>query len=217
MTARPAMRRAAAAVLAACALAAAAAELTRAQALRELASALPLQRAQAVERLGDIGTMADAERVAERLRDAHPGVREIAQGALWRIWSRSGSPEIDRLLRRGVDQMSAGELEAALATFDAIIRRKPEFAEGWNKRATVLFMLGRDNASLKDCDEVLKRNPRHFGALSGMTQIHLRRGDPAAALQAWERALQANPNLDGGAETLRILEEAVRARGGART
>jgi len=81
----------------------------------------------------------------------------------------------------------------------------------------VRYLMGRDEASLKDCDEVLKRNPLHFGALSGMAQIHLRRGDPQRALQAYERALQANPNLDGGPQMLELLEDAVRKQGDART
>lgn len=190
---------------------------TRAQALRALDHAEALQRAKAVERLAEVGTMPDAERVAGRLRDAHPGVRALAQAALWRIWSRSGNAAIDQLLATGVEQMARGDLDPALATFDTIVKRKPDFAEGWNKRATVLYLLGRDEASLADCEQVLKRNPRHFGALSGMTQIHLRRGNPQAALAAWERALEANPNLEGGQETLERLEQAVRERGGART
>ena len=189
----------------------------RGQALQSLAHPDALQRAAAVERLAEIGTMADAERVAERLRDEHAGVRERAEAALWRIWSRSGDAAIDRALARGVQQMQGGDLPAALATFDDIVRRAPAFAEGWNKRATVRYLLGDDEASLKDCDEVLRRNPRHFGALSGMAQIHLRRGDPERALQAYERALQANPNLDGGPEFLRFLQEAVRRRGSERT
>lgn len=188
--------------------------MDRSQALQALTHADSLQRAVAVRRLGEVGTMADVERVAERLRDDDADVRRLATATLWQIWSRSGDAAIDRLLEQGVQQMEQRELRSALATFSEIVRRKPEFAEGWNKRATVLFLLGEDKASLNDCEEVLKRNPRHFGALSGMAQIHLRRGDPERALHAFERALQANPNLDHGAEFLILLREAVRRRGG---
>ncbi|UCH16811.1 MAG: tetratricopeptide repeat protein [Burkholderiales bacterium] len=188
--------------------------MDRSQALQALTHADSLQRAVAVRRLGEVGTMADVERVAERLRDDDADVRRLATATLWQIWSHSGDAAIDRLLEQGVQQMEQGELRSALATFSEIVRRKPEFAEGWNKRATVLFLLGEDKASLNDCEEVLKRNPRHFGALSGMAQIHLRRGDPERALHAFERALQANPNLDHGAEFLILLREAVRRRGG---
>lgn len=196
--------------------AAAQAPMDRPQALKALTHELAPERGAAVARLAELGTMADAPRVAERLRDDDEGVRELAGAALWMIWSRSGDAAIDKLFARGVGQMGAGQLQQALATFDTIVKRKPAFAEGWNKRATVLFLLGRDEASLKDCDEVLRRNPIHFGALAGMAQIHLRRGDPERALQAYERALQANPNLDRGPQTLQLLEEAVRRKAGER-
>lgn len=191
--------------------------ISRAQALRLLSHPQAPERAAGVARLADVGTMPDAARVAERLRDEDEGVRELAGSALWLIWSRSGDKTVDRLLARGMAQMSQGELPAADATFTRVVRRLPAFAEGWNKRATVRFLMGRDEASLKDCDEVLKRNPLHFGALSGMAQIHLRRGDPERALQAYERALQANPNLEGGPQMLEALEEAVRRLAASRT
>ncbi|MFO1327339.1 MAG: tetratricopeptide repeat protein [Rubrivivax sp.] len=191
--------------------------MTRQQALQALDHEAAPERGAAVARLAEVGRMDDAPRVAERLRDTDEGVRDLAGAALWMIWSRSGDAAIDRLFARGVGEMGAGRLQQALATFTQIVRRKPAFAEGWNKRATVLFLLGRDEASLKDCDEVLRRNPLHFGALSGMAQIHLRRGDAERALQAWERALHANPNLPGGPEMLRLLEEAAQRRAGQRT
>jgi len=191
--------------------------MTREHALRSLNHAVVHERAAAVARLAEAGTQADAEAVAERLRDDDAGVRRLATAALWMIWSRSGDPAIDRLFQRGLAQMSDGRLTLALATFTQVVKRKPAFAEGWNKRATVNFLLGDHQASLKDCDEVLKRNPLHFGALSGMAQIHLQRGDAVQALRAYERALQANPNLEGGAEMLQMLEEAARRKGGATT
>ena len=191
--------------------------ISRAQALRLLVHDMAPERAAGVARLADVGQMADAGRVAERLRDEDEGVRELAGTALWLIWSRSGDRVVDRLLARGVDQMSQGALPAAEATFTRVVQRRPSFAEGWNKRATVRYLMGQDEGSLKDCDEALKRNPLHFGALSGMAQIHLRRGDPQRALQAYERALQANPNLDGGPQMLELLEEAVRKQGDSRT
>jgi tetratricopeptide (TPR) repeat protein len=191
--------------------------MNRQQALRTLAHPVATERAAAVARLADLGQPADAARVAERLRDDDEDVRTLASSALWMIWSRSGDRQIDRLFSRGMQQMSAGDLDAALATFSRVVQKKPAFAEGWNKRATVRFMLGDDAASLKDCEETLKRNPMHFGALSGMAHIHLRRGDAELALQAYTRALQANPNLEDGPEMLQLLEDAVRRQGGQRT
>ncbi len=197
---------------AAAAPAASAASATREMALRLLTESDPTRRLAALRRLAVVGTMADAPRVASALRDASEHVRAAAATALWTLWSRSGDPAIDRKLAQGTQLMGEGDLEPALALFNQIVQSRPAFAEGWNKRATVLFLLGRHEESLRDCDEVLKRNPLHFGALSGMAQIHLRRDDVEQALKAYERALEVNPNLEGGPALLRMLEDAARER-----
>jgi tetratricopeptide (TPR) repeat protein len=194
----------------------ASAGLSRSQALKALGDPSATRRASAIDRLAEIGTMADADVLVLRLRDRDENVRDLAAMALWLIWARSGDRKIDKLYQRGVAQMNDGDLPAALATFSEVVRRKPAFAEGWNKRATVLYLLDQDAASLRDCDEVLKRNRHHFGALSGMAQIHLRRGDPERALAAYQRALEVNPNLDGGPEMLQFLQDAVQSRAGQR-
>lgn len=187
-----------------------AAPLTRAQALAALAATDSSARLHGVERLAEIGVMADADRLLDRLHDTDAGVREASAAALWQIWGRSGDPAIDKLFARGVEQMQASALVDALATFDEIVRRKPAFAEGWNKRATIYFLLGRNDESLKDCNEVFKRNPNHFGALSGAGQIHLKLGDPRLALQFFRRAVAVNPDLEGPAQMIPILEEHLR-------
>ncbi|OLC10437.1 MAG: hypothetical protein AUH77_01105 [Candidatus Rokubacteria bacterium 13_1_40CM_4_69_39] len=139
--------------------------------------------------------MEDIPRLARALRDADPLVRTFAESALWQVWSRSGDAEVDRLLALGVEQMQARDGEAAVETFTRVIARRPEFAEGWNKRATVYYLLGEYTKSLADCDEVLKRNPYHFGALSGYGMIYLQLDQPTRALEYFERALAVNPNL----------------------
>ena len=132
---------------------------------------------------------------------------------MWRIWSRSGDPAIDRLFARGLQQMQASDYDGALAMFNEIVSRKPEFAEGWNKRATIYFLIGENDKSLKDCDEVFKRNPNHFGALSGAGQIHLQLGHPELALEFFKRALKVNPNLEGPQQLVPILEQHLRDKG----
>ena len=196
---------------------ASAAPLTRVQALVALAQSDAEVRSAAVARLGDVGRMADAPRVIERLADVDPRVRVAAAAAVWRIWGRSGDPVVDRLFARGVEQMESAAFGDALATFDEIVRRKPAFAEGWNKRATVYFLIGRFDASLHDCDEVFKRNPQHFGALAGAGQIHLRLGDARRALEYFRRAIDVNPNLEGPAQMIPILEEQLEAEERRRT
>ena len=180
---------------------------TRLQALKAIEHPDPAVRRAAVTRLGEVGAMADADRLVVRLADDDAPVRQLAEAALWQIWSRSGDRTIDALFLRGVRQMAASQRVEALATFSEIIRRKPAFAEGWNKRATIYYLLGQYELSMKDCDEVLKRNRNHFGALSGYGQIYLALGDPDRAQPYLERALKVNPNMAGVAVTLRLIEE----------
>jgi tetratricopeptide (TPR) repeat protein len=187
--------------------------LTYAQALQAIEQSESAARLAGIERLAEIGTMDDAERLVARLGDEEEQVREQATAALWEIWSRSGDPEIDTLYQLGVDQMQTSQLPEALETFSEIIRRKPSFAEAWNKRATVHFMMGRNDLSLKDCDEVLKRNRHHFGALSGVAQIYLSLGKPDRALEYFDRALTLNPSLPGATEAARMLDKQLQDRG----
>ena len=187
--------------------AAAAAQLTRVQAIAALAQPDAAARSAGVNRLAEIGLMVDANRVLERLSDTDARVQIAAATAVWQIWGRSGDPKIDQLFSRGLEQMQASALGDALATFSEIVRRKPAFAEGWNKRATVYFLLGENEKSLKDCDEVFKRNPHHFGALSGAGQIHLQLGNMRRALELFRRAVEVNPNLQGPAQMIPLIEQ----------
>lgn len=186
-----------------------AAPMTRAQALTALAQPDAESRRLAVERLAELGSMADVRRVLERLRDSDPRVRQSAGVAVWRIWGRSGDPKIDKLFARGIEQMQSSALPDALATFDEIVRLKPAFAEGWNKRATIYFLLGENEKSLQDCEQVFKRNPDHYGALAGAAQIHLLLGHARQALAFFQRAMAVNPNLEGVAPLIPLLEQQV--------
>ena len=162
-------------------------------------------RRRAAITLAEAGTMSDAPALLAALRDPDARVRLLAERALWEVWSRSGSDEIDELLRAGIAEMQHGQLEASIDTFSEVIRRRPDFAEGWNKRATVYYLVGEYRKSAADCDEVLKRNPAHFGALSGYGMIWLRLDEPARALERFEQALAVNPNLDSVRETIEGL------------
>jgi tetratricopeptide (TPR) repeat protein len=164
-------------------------------------------RRQAVRTLMQAGTMADMPPLVKALRDPDHMVRMGAEQALWDIWSRSGNQDISRLLERGVHAMTQGEWDDAIADFTAIINRDPGFAEGWNKRATAYFLKRDFQQSLADCDEVIKRNPYHFGALSGYGMIYVELDQPARALEYFERALAVNPNMDGVRDAANSLRE----------
>ena len=172
-------------------------KLTRAQALQGLSDADAAKRREAVARLGDVGLMADAKALVAQLRDTDEETRAGAEESLWKIWSRSGDTKVDALYRDGMRQMSEGLADDAVATFSRIIKMKPGFAEAWNKRATLYFLMGEHEKSLADCDEVMKRNPYHFGALAGYFQIYVQLEDFERALKFGRRALEVNPNMDG--------------------
>ena len=163
-------------------------------------------RRSAVQQLADSGVMADLPTLVRALRDPDPIVRGFVESAMWSVWSRSGDETVDRLFAIGVEQMGQRQLEAAADTFSRIIQRRPEFAEGWNKRATVYFLLGDYRRSLADCDEVVARNPYHWGALSGYGMIYMRLDQPGRAIDYLEKALAVNPNLDQVAQTIEVLK-----------
>jgi tetratricopeptide (TPR) repeat protein len=183
------------------------APLNRQQALQALQSPQSKTKLSGVLRLAKIGQMQDSEALAARLKDRTPGVADAANAALWEMWSRSGDKDIDRLFKRGVQEMSAGNLTQAVTIFSDIVRRRPSFAEGWNKRATLYFMLGDSQKSLADCDEVLKRNPLHFGTLAGYGQLYFQLGDLDKALDYFERAYAINPTMQGVAKNIDGLKD----------
>jgi tetratricopeptide (TPR) repeat protein len=180
--------------------------------IKRLGSGTPAERREAVARLAEIGTGAAVKELARALRDTDEDVRDGAQAALWAIWQRSGNPEVDRLLQRGIDLVGQGRFEDAVAVFDQVIARDPSFAEGWNKRATVYYLMGEYDRSLADCEEVIRRNPIHFGALSGFGLIYLQKRDLERAAQYFERALAVNPNLERIEALLEELHELLEQR-----
>jgi len=128
---------------------------------------------------------------------------------IWAIWNHADDAETERLLTEGRAAMEKLEFQTALARFNAVIERAPGFAEGWNKRATLYYVMGEYRASIKDIGEVLAREPRHFGALAGLGMNFEALGDDRAALNAWRRALKANPHLRDAQARVRALERSL--------
>src|ERR1700682_3024267 len=187
-------------------------EIRREQAVRMLSQAAAETRREATDRLGEVGMMADVPPLLKALRDSDEDTRQHAEQAIWRIWSRSGNQEVDGLYQTGIEQMEAGDLQQAVATFTRIIKLKPDFAEGWNKRGNLYFLVGDLRKSLADCDEVMKRNPYHFGALSGYALIYTRLEYYDRALEYSRRALKVNPNMDAVRNNIDLLERLVEQR-----
>lgn len=116
-------------------------------------------------------------------------------GEIWRIWTESGNEQVDALMTDGMNAMQVGDWRRALIAFDEVVQLAPDFAEGWNKRATVYYYAGRYTESLADVKRTLDLEPRHFGALSGRGLIYLDTGDLPNALEAFEHALDTNPYM----------------------
>jgi tetratricopeptide (TPR) repeat protein len=182
---------------------------TREQALRDLTSPDVEARRLATAWLGELATPDDLPALFRQLRDSDDLVRALTENSIWQTWSRSGDAKVDALFKVGVEQMNQGRTEAAIDTFTEIIRRKPDFAEGWNKRATIYFLVGDYDKSLADCDEVIKRNPQHWGALAGYGQIYVQLDRPEEALTYFQRALAINPNLQNVENMIQQLKQVV--------
>ena len=113
---------------------------------------------------------------------------------IWQIWTYNDRDDINKLMHAGVTLMNARQYKGALAQFDRIIELEPTFAEGWNKRATLYFLMDRYDDSINDIRETLTREPRHFGAMSGLGVILTETGDHTDAIAAFEYALKVNPH-----------------------
>jgi tetratricopeptide (TPR) repeat protein len=125
---------------------------------------------------------------------------------IMREWSRSGSATADYLFQRGQDALRAGRSEDAIAHFSAVIDHAPDFAEAWNARATAYYQANRLGLSMADIEETLARNPRHFGALSGMGIILEQLEFYERARDAYAAAHQIHPHRPSIRDALARME-----------
>ena len=130
-------------------------------------------------------------KLAETLRQSEEIRQEIIM-----LWHDSGDADIDHKMRNAIAAMSLDRFDLALTYLDDIVADMPDYAEGWNKRATVYFMQQRYDESLADVARTLALEPRHFGALAGLGMIMLEYGDRERALEAYRQALAVDPHLE---------------------
>ena len=114
--------------------------------------------------------------------------------SIWDIWYETNDPLIEADFYRGLESMRTGDLMMAVAFFTRVIDKNPNFAEGWNKRATVYYMLGKFDASMMDIHETLKLEPRHFGAMDGMGLIFIHLEQFDKAIDIYDQMLKIFPN-----------------------
>ena len=164
--------------------------------------------------LGLLGSIRCNSSVAHRLRDEDATVRQLAADALWSIWFRADSAENNQELQRLMElAANDGNSEEILAGFEALIRKAPRFAEVYNQRAIFHFQRGDYARAISDCERVLRINPYHFGAASGMGQCFMKQKKLRAALRIYRRANRINPNLDGVREVIQSLERMLGEEG----
>jgi tetratricopeptide (TPR) repeat protein len=148
-----------------------------------------------------------------KLRDAAcPEDAEPIEARIWELWAISGDPAVDRLMADGERALGRHRYEAALDAFDAVTEMAPDFAEGWNKRATVNYLIGDYDESISDVERTLSLEPRHFGALSGLALIALALGEDEQAIDAFEAALEIHPQMSGAARQIRALRTKLTGR-----
>lgn len=118
---------------------------------------------------------------------------QFVEAQIWGIWLQNESDTVNLLMQQGIAAMSNGDHATAYDAFSSITDLAPDFSEGWNKRATVLYLQGQYHQSAADCVRVLDLEPRHFGALSGLGLIFTALEEPEKALDAFERVLEVYP------------------------
>ncbi len=128
---------------------------------------------------------------------------------IWSIWTQNDDPDLSTTMQNGINAMSVHGFSKALKSFTNLIEKAPEFAEGWNKRATLYYLMGQFDSSMRDVQKVLVLEPRHFGALSGMGLIFLQSGNDIRALQAFQAAAAINPHMKNVNEFIKMLEEKI--------
>jgi len=139
-----------------------------------------------------LDTLFDALREAETELEAKEHANEI-----WRIWVSPKDEKLKTLMDKAIAQVTDGNLAESLETLDVIVKDFPKYAEGWNQRATVNYLLSNLSESMDDINKTLKLEPRHFGALAGRSMIHLKRGESELAEASLLQAMQYHPFLPG--------------------
>lgn len=147
------------------------------------------------------------------LRDApSPEEAEVLESRIWAIWLEANDPAIDKLMEEGSAAMSAQQYGTAMAKFNAIIEQRPDFAEGWNKRATLFYLMGDYEHSLADIDHTLELEPRHIGALSGLGLVNMQMEREEAAADAFERVLNIDPQSVSARNNLAIVKDILKRK-----
>ena len=149
---------------------------------------------------------------ADLKRERNEKAAERIAGQIWEEWFKSGSASIDLMMMWAQNAMNEQKYDVALDFLDEVITLSPSYAEGWNRRATLHFMMSNYGKSMSDIDHTLSLEPRHFGAISGLGMIMQEFGDEKRALDAFRRAVAIHPHLLKLPDLIKSLSEKVEGR-----
>ena len=131
---------------------------------------------------------------------------------IWTVWTASRSDTANLLMMRVKNAIEAKDLDLAVTLLDGIVKIKPDYIEGWNRRATIFYMKKDYGRAIADIRQVLKREPRHFGALAGLGLILQDIGDDKQALEVYRRALEVYPRMERIPDIVKTLQEKIEGR-----
>jgi len=134
------------------------------------------------------------------------------EARIWALWLQTPSDTAALLMARAKAAMDAQQIDVAQKLLDAVVKLRPDYIEAWNRRATLYYLRNDYAHSLQDIEQVLVREPRHFGALAGLGMIMQDLGDEKRALDAFRKALAINPHLEKVPGLVKILSEKVEGR-----
>jgi tetratricopeptide (TPR) repeat protein len=146
-------------------------------------------------------------------RERNEKAAERIAGRIWGEWSQSGSASVDLMMQWSQKAIEDQKYDVALDFLDQVVTLQPDYAEGWNRRATVHFLMKNFGKSMSDINQTLRLEPRHFGALSGLAQIMAATGHKQSALEAWQKVLAIYPMMRNAQDQVATLSEELAGEG----
>lgn len=141
--------------------------------------------------------------------DDESSLRQL-ESQIWEIWLQHPNPDVERLMQLGTQRMNAQAVADAMLVFTQLTQNYPDYAEAWNKRATLHYLIGEPEASEADIKKTLELEPRHFGALSGLGMVYLQRNELTKAKKAFEDLVAVHPNSPNAKTNLDLVNEELR-------
>ena len=159
-----------------------------------------------------------ADQTDDRLDDLFTVLQEtenfrtiaVTERQIWAIWLQHANADVAQLMLVGTQRMNTQRYAEAMVVFNRLTESFPGYAEGWNKRATLHYVLGNLDASINDIEKTLDLEPRHFGALSGLGMVFIQRKELSKAKRAFEDLIEVHPNSPNAKHTLELVDEQLR-------